>query len=85
MEENPKGIFENFIGLKFIFFRNIIEKYKLIKKQYKDYFLYIVYRMELVERLPLDKINFLNDMDFNTFKQLKTGKNDKRKKLNLIF
>ena len=36
--------------------------------------------MELVERLTLDKINFLNDMDFNTFKQFKTGKNDKEKK-----
>ena len=36
--------------------------------------------MELVERLTLDKINFLNDMDFNTFKQFKTGKNDEEKK-----
>ena len=32
--------------------------------------------MELVERLTLDKINFLNDMDFETFKQFKTGKSD---------
>jgi hypothetical protein len=74
LEENPKRIFENFIGLKFIFFRNIIEKYKLIKKQYKDYFLYIVYRMELVERLPLDKINFLNSLTFKMFKQLEIYK-----------
>ena len=36
--------------------------------------------MELVERLTLDKINFLNDMDFETFKQFKTGKSDAEKK-----
>ena len=41
--------------------------------------------MELVERLTLDKINFLNDMDFNTFKQFKTGKMTKKRKPNLIF
>jgi len=36
--------------------------------------------MELVERHDLGKINFLNDMDFNTFKQFVTGKNDVEKK-----
>ena len=37
--------------------------------------------MDLIERHTLEKINFLNDMDFNTFKQFKVGKNDEEKKL----
>tara|TARA_R110000868_G_scaffold219194_3_gene470029 strand:- start:81 stop:2276 length:2196 start_codon:yes stop_codon:yes gene_type:complete len=36
--------------------------------------------MELVERHNLDRINFLNDMDFDTFKQFVKGKNNEEKK-----
>lgn len=41
-----------------------------------------MYKMELVERIPLRKINFLNEMDFKTFKTLTPScKNDDDRKV----